>query len=121
MIIKKIIDGIEREIELTKEEMIDIACELDTVNTTESVENYIDEIIIEDYDEDVQNGIMKFLSFNDEDKTKFCRDCAEGILNEMDNQDMCIGDDLTDIFDDIIIESFKNINDFIESEEIKID
>lgn len=121
MIIKKVVDGTEREIELTKEEMIDIACELDLIETAESVENYIDELVVEDYDENVQNGIMKFISFSDEQKALFYRDCAEGILNEVDHLDLSLSDDLTDIYEDIIVSSFENIDEFIESEEIKID
>ncbi len=121
MIIKKMIDGVEREIELTREEMTDIACELDLLETTDGVENYIEELVIEDYDESVQNGIMKFMSFTDEQKQLFYRDCAEGILDEVDHLDLSFSDDLTDIYEDIIISSFENINEFIEREEIEID
>ena len=115
------IDGIEREIELTKEEMMDIACELDLLETTDGVENYIEELVIEDYEENIQGGIMKFMSFSDKQKALFYRDCAEGILNEVDHLDLSLSDDLTDIYEDIIISSFENINEFIEREEIEID
>ena len=116
MIIRKTIDGVEREIELTKEEMINIACELDEINMTESVQNYVEDMTIEEieeYETPIPENFAKIMYLNEQERYKFYRECAEKILSYMDANDIAMTDDLTDIFNEIIIESVNNI----ESEE----
>ncbi len=116
MVIKKTIDGVEKEIELTREEMVSIACELDEIVMTENVQNYIGGMTIDEineYEEPISENFAKIMYLNENERHKFYRDCARDILSYMDENDIASTDDLTDVFNEIIIEKVKNI----ESEE----
>ena len=108
MVIKKTIDGIEREIELTKQEMIDIACELDIINIVDALDDFLANIDIDDFDDDVQEMYQKYLNAPVSICEKFWRECAEGIVSLADEKCISLCDDLTDIFYETITEELLN-------------
>lgn len=118
MIIKRIFNGKEYEIKLTREEMGSVVHELDIENLTECVKDYIEELQEDSTDKDAQNEFQKYLRFTDEQKEVFLKKCAKDILFDMEEQGMTFGDDLTDIFKDTITNNFKSINIYFEREEI---
>ena len=118
MIIKRIFDGKEYEIELTKEEMESVIHELDIENLTECVRDYIEELQEDNTDENAQKEFQKYLNFTNEQKEVFLKKCAKDILFDVEEQGMAFSDDLTDIFKDTITNNFKSINIYFEREEI---
>lgn len=113
MFIKRIINGIEHKIELSKEEMLQIAQELDIISIAENVQDYLQEMDMNDFDEDVKEGIQKYHSCTEQQKLNFCRYCAEGIINQAEEENVALTDDLTDIFNDEIQSSILKIDEYI--------
>ena len=96
--------------------MINIACELDEIVMTENVQNYIEDMTIdeiEEYEEPIPENFAKIMYLNENERCDFYRDCARDILSYMDENDIAPTDDLTEVFDEIIIDKVKNM----ESEE----
>ena len=108
MKIVKIIDGIEREIELSREEMSNIAYELDVVNLSESVKEFLKEFETECYDDFVRVQYEKYRKLVDGETIAFHRNCAEGIISLADERCISLSDDLTEIFDEVIVEELNN-------------
>ena len=108
MKIKKTIDGIEREIELSKQEMIDIAHELEVVHIADSIDDYMSELEIEDYEDDVQVKYQEYLDAPLDVCEKFWRECAEEIIAVADERCISLCDDLTDIFSEVVIDKLIN-------------
>ena len=113
MIIKKVIDGVEREIELSKQEMINIACELDILNIVDGMDDFMANFDIDGCDEEVLEKYQKYLDAPLEVCKKFWRDCAEGIISLAEERYISLADDLTDIYDEVVIEELMKF----ESEE----
>jgi hypothetical protein len=102
MIIIKTINGKECKIELTKDEMIAIANELDIINIAESVEAYIGDMEEEYMSDECKMNWHKLKNCDDSIKNKFYRMCADEIIGEAEEEDVALTDDLTDIFNDVI-------------------
>lgn len=104
MKIKKIIDGKEIKIELSKQEMIDIAHELEIVNIADSIDDYMSKLEIKNYGNDVQMKYQEYLDASIDVCEKFWRECAEEIIAVADERCISLCDDLTDIFSEVIID-----------------
>lgn len=116
MFITKVINGAEHQIELSREEMFQVAQELDIVSMAENVQAYltdIDDECTEDWDENAKVNLQKYHSCTEQQKMNFCRYCAEGIINRAEEDNIALTDDLTDIFSDEIQSSILKIEEFI--------
>ena len=108
MKIKRIINGIEVEIELSKQEMIDVAHQLEILNIVDGLDDYMSELEIEDYDDDVQAKYQEYLDAPLDVCEKFWEDCADEIIAVADERCISLCDDLTDIYNEVIIEKLIN-------------
>jgi hypothetical protein len=104
MEIKRIIDGKEIKIELSKQEMIDIAHQLEILNIVDGLDDYMSELEIENYDDEVQAKYQEYLDAPLDVCEKFWRECAEEIIVVADERCISLCDDLTDIFGEVIID-----------------